>query len=96
VFTNVSFTLKQIVSTHTGYYPDTGIYELGPNAGSALPYFGANFWLDKEIPVHVQFFEDNHYLKASILQEYQYDSRRFQLRASYSKNGPMAVLRTPE
>lgn len=37
--------------------PDTGIYMEGPNAQSADPHFGANYWLDKEIPVHVEFFE---------------------------------------
>ncbi|MBN1129501.1 MAG: CotH kinase family protein, partial [Chitinispirillaceae bacterium] len=36
---------------------DTGIYMKGPLAGTAAPYFGANFWLDKEVPVHLEFFE---------------------------------------
>ena len=37
--------------------PDTGIYMIGPLASDTFPYFGANFWLDKEIPVHIEFFE---------------------------------------
>jgi hypothetical protein len=37
--------------------PDSGIYVLGPNASSELPYYGANFWQDWEKPVHVEFFE---------------------------------------
>lgn len=37
--------------------PDSGIYMEGPNAQSAEPHFGANYWQDKEIPVHVEFFE---------------------------------------
>jgi hypothetical protein len=39
--------------------PDTGIYMKGPLASDTFPYFGANFWLDKEIPVHIEFFEPN-------------------------------------
>lgn len=38
---------------------DSGIYVLGPNAESANPNFGANFWQDWERPIHVEFFEDN-------------------------------------
>lgn len=37
--------------------PDTGIYLEGPNAAAADPHFGANYWLDKEIPAFVEFFE---------------------------------------
>jgi hypothetical protein len=39
--------------------PDTGIYMMGPRPSDTFPYFGANFWLDKEIPVHIEFFEPN-------------------------------------
>ncbi len=38
---------------------DSGIYVMGPNASSELPYYGANFWQDWEKPVHVEFFEPN-------------------------------------
>ncbi len=33
---------------------EEGIYVLGPNAESNLPYFGANFWMDWEKPVHFE------------------------------------------
>ena len=39
--------------------PDTGIYVSGPNADTAYPYFSANYWGDKEIPAHIEFFEAN-------------------------------------
>lgn len=37
--------------------PDTGIYMDGPNMETKEPHYGANYWLDKEIPVFVEFFE---------------------------------------
>jgi len=42
------------------FNPDTGIYMEGPNAQSADPHYGANYWLDKEVPVVVDFFEPGH------------------------------------
>jgi len=39
--------------------PDTGIYMEGPNAKEAFPHYGANYWLDKEIPVFVELVESN-------------------------------------
>jgi hypothetical protein len=39
--------------------PDTGIYVMGPRPSDTFPYFGANFWLDKEIPAHIEFFESD-------------------------------------
>jgi hypothetical protein len=36
-----------------------GIYVLGPNAEENRPFFGANFWQDREIPIHVELFEQN-------------------------------------
>lgn len=41
--------------------PDTGIYMKGPNAEEKHPYYGANFWLDKEIPVFIELTETNAY-----------------------------------
>lgn len=38
---------------------NTGIYTMGPDAGSSNPYFGANFWKDWERPVHLEFFEED-------------------------------------
>lgn len=39
--------------------PDTGIYMEGPNAEEKEPHYGANYWLDKEIPVFIEFIEKN-------------------------------------
>ncbi|MBK9413325.1 MAG: CotH kinase family protein [Bacteroidetes bacterium] len=38
---------------------NTGIYVKGPNAESASPYFGANFWQDWAKPAAVEFFDKN-------------------------------------
>ncbi len=38
---------------------DVGILITGNNASSAWPYWGANYWSDKEVPVYVEYFEDN-------------------------------------
>lgn len=38
---------------------NTGIYVKGPNAESASPYFGANFWQDWAKPASVEFFDKN-------------------------------------
>jgi hypothetical protein len=37
--------------------PDTGIYEEGNFAQGREPHYGANYWLDKEVPVTVEFME---------------------------------------
>ena len=37
--------------------PDTGLYQMGPHASLVSPYFGANFWSEKELPVQIDFFE---------------------------------------
>lgn len=37
--------------------PDTGIYVEGNFAQEADPHYGANYWLDKEIPVFVELLE---------------------------------------
>ena len=37
--------------------PDSGIYERGNFADGVIPYYGANYWLDKEIPVTVELME---------------------------------------
>lgn len=35
----------------------TGLYMPGPKASKAMPYFGANFWEDTELPAHVEWHE---------------------------------------
>ncbi|MBN2534790.1 MAG: CotH kinase family protein [Spirochaetales bacterium] len=37
--------------------PVSGMYMAGPGAGEDIPYFGANFWVEREIPVYIEFFE---------------------------------------
>lgn len=37
--------------------PDSGIYVEGNFAQAKEPHYGANYWLDKEIPVFVELFE---------------------------------------
>ena len=37
--------------------PDSGIYMEGNFAQSKEPHYGANYWLDKEVPVTVEFME---------------------------------------
>lgn len=38
---------------------NTGIYVKGPNAEPTFPYYGANFWNDKEIVGAFEFFSDD-------------------------------------
>ncbi len=37
----------------------TGIHAMGPNASSDFPYFGANFWMNWERPIHIELYEPN-------------------------------------
>lgn len=39
---------------------NTGIYVLGPNADTATPYFGANFWQDWQKPANIEFYDKDH------------------------------------
>ncbi|WP_297946828.1 CotH kinase family protein [uncultured Fibrobacter sp.] len=36
---------------------DSGIYVKGDDAWSAMPYYGANYWQDKEIPIFIELME---------------------------------------
>ena len=38
---------------------NTGIYEMGPNASSDYPHFGANFWEDWEKPIFIEVLDTN-------------------------------------
>ncbi|MCC6459407.1 MAG: CotH kinase family protein [Saprospiraceae bacterium] len=46
------------MTTNPDYLFDynTGIYELGPNAESGFPYYGANFWQGWERPASIEYF----------------------------------------
>ena len=39
------------------FHPETGLYVRGPGASGSFPYFGANFWEDREIPVDVEWLD---------------------------------------
>ncbi|MDO5576512.1 MAG: CotH kinase family protein, partial [Fibrobacter sp.] len=64
---NVSLAVVSL-STNPALFFDsvTGIYMNGPNADEEYPYFGANFWQGKEVPVHVEFFETDKHKKFDI------------------------------
>ncbi len=50
--------LSIAVDPDTMFHVDLGIYMHGPNADTAYPYRGANFWEGNYIPAHLEFFED--------------------------------------
>lgn len=59
-FINDSATLPVIsLSTNPGNLFDwnSGIYVLGPNADTVIPFFNANFWQEWEIPAHIEYFD---------------------------------------
>jgi hypothetical protein len=37
---------------------DNGIYVMGPKNDLVFPYYEANFWKDIEIPIHIEFFDE--------------------------------------
>jgi hypothetical protein len=49
------------LSTKPGNFFDNdyGIYVLGDSAESNEPYYNANYWMEWERPVHIEFFDDN-------------------------------------
>ncbi len=59
-FINDSSALPVIsLSTTPGYLFDwnTGIYVMGPNADTVIPFFGSNFWQAWEIPANIEYFD---------------------------------------
>lgn len=57
---NTSLPIVAITSEPDNFWDqDTGVYVMGRNANSNFPHFGANFWEDWEIPVHLELFEDD-------------------------------------
>ncbi|NLW32948.1 MAG: hypothetical protein GXY77_16015 [Fibrobacter sp.] len=68
-FINEKVTLP-IVSLSTNpsllFDADSGIYMDGPNASDEYPYFGANFWQEKEIIAHIEFFDKDKKKKFGI------------------------------
>ena len=45
------------VDSNSLFDADTGLYVEGDDAWSNVPYYGANYWQDKEIPVFVELME---------------------------------------
>ena len=37
---------------------ENGIFVLGPNGDPVYPHFGANFWKNTEIPLHIEYFKN--------------------------------------
>ncbi len=61
-FINEDITLPVVsISTTPANLWDwnTGIYVMGPNADTAFPYYGANFWQGWEKPGHTEYFDKN-------------------------------------
>ncbi len=50
---------------------EEGILIQGGNAQPTWPYWGANYWSDKEVPVYMEYFEDHQKLAFS----HQFDTR---------------------
>ena len=47
-----------ISTNRTNLYGSNGIFTRGNNASFYYPYYGANFWKDKEIPISFEFYEN--------------------------------------
>lgn len=62
--------------------PDTGIYELGPNASTEMPNYGANFWENRELPIHIELIEANDKTPAFSL------NAGYQIFGNYSRAQP--------
>ncbi len=61
-FFNVAHTLPVMALATDPYLLfdwEVGIFMKGPDADSLFPFWGANFWDDTEIPIHVEYFKEN-------------------------------------
>ncbi len=61
-FLNVHHTLPVIslyVDPDEMFDPQRGMYMRGPNASAVFPHKGANYWQSIELPIHMEFFEDD-------------------------------------
>ena len=45
-------------SNHDFFDSEDGIFSLGPNAQSEWPFWGANFWEDKELEIYIEYYVD--------------------------------------
>lgn len=60
-FINAATELPVVsLSTHPDslFDPVTGLYELGPEADTVYPYWGANFWEERGIDVRLEYFDE--------------------------------------
>jgi len=65
---------------------NTGIYVLGPNADPGVPFFGANFWQDWEIPIHMEYYSANEII--------QFDQDfGMKIHGGWSRSSPQKSLR---
>jgi hypothetical protein len=67
--------------------PVTGLYMNGPNADPNFPHYGANWWLDTEIPIHLEYFSRQQQ------REVDQDAGLQIHGGSMSRNQPMKSLR---
>jgi hypothetical protein len=57
---NISLPVFSITTDSVNLWDyNTGIYVTGPNADTAYPYYGANYWMDVEKPCYVEYFDKN-------------------------------------
>lgn len=47
-----------ITTENNNLYGSSGIFTKGKNALSTYPYYGANFWSNKEVPITFEFYEN--------------------------------------
>ncbi|PIQ10482.1 MAG: hypothetical protein COW71_02600 [Ignavibacteriales bacterium CG18_big_fil_WC_8_21_14_2_50_31_20] len=60
VNTDINLPIVSLTTNPDNFFSsDSGIYVLGPNAETAEPHYGANYWQDWERPIHVEFFEQD-------------------------------------
>jgi len=95
-FLNTNHTLP-IISITTKpenlFDEQEGIFQLGPNAEEAWPFWGANFWSDTEIPVHFEYFDESGNLEI----EYDLGARTHGGRGARTKpQKPIRLLANPK
>lgn len=59
-FVNINHSLPIIslsCANDSLFDPVSGLYMEGPNAEEKWPYFGANYWAEREIPISFEYFE---------------------------------------
>ena len=58
--TNHTLPIMTLTSEPDNFWDwERGIFQLGPNAEDTFPNFGANFWEDIQIPLHMEYYVDH-------------------------------------